>query len=93
MTMTKNDEEKDNISIDDIEFVDAVFGIPKNAVEVVLNVKSFDGGEIVKTMAQFDMQDIRDAIKTFEDTVNGDYPKYKLTEKGLEFGRQVTEFK
>lgn len=69
-------------SIDDIEFIDAVFAIPKNAVEIVLNVKSFEGGEIVRTTVQFDVQDIRDAIKTFEDTVNGDYPKYCITEEG-----------
>lgn len=73
---------KENLYVDDINFVDAVFGIPENAVEVVLNVKSYENGELVKTVGTYDFKAVREAINLFEQTVEGEYPKYVATEAG-----------
>lgn len=69
-------------TVDDITFVDAVFGIPENAVEVVLNVKSYENGEIVNTTGTYDFKAVREAIDRFWKTVEGDYPKFIITDEG-----------
>ena len=73
---------KENLYVDDMNFVDAVFGIPENAVEVVLNVKSYENGELVKTVGTYDFKAVREAINLFEQTVDGEYPLYVTTEAG-----------
>ena len=73
------------MTIDDIEYKDAVFAIPKNSVEVVLNITTYENGELYKIECQCDLQDIQDCFKCFDDTVAGDYPKYIFTEKGREW--------
>lgn len=73
---------KEDLCVDDMDFVDAVFGIPENAVEVVLNVKSYENGELVKTVGTYDFKAVREAINLFEQTVEGEYPLYVTTEAG-----------
>lgn len=73
------------MTINDIEMRDAVFTIPKNSVEVVLNITTYENGELHKLECQCDLQDIQDCFKCFDDTVAGNYPKYTITEKGLEW--------
>lgn len=73
------------MNIDDIEFVDAVFPIPKNAVHIMLEAEIFESGEAHTVKAEFSPSDVRDAINLFEKTVEGDYPKFTLTEKGKEW--------
>ena len=70
------------ISIEDIEFEDAVIPIPKNAVSIKLEVKTYEDGEIHTVCADLEMSDIREMFRTFEETVAGDYPLYTATEQG-----------
>ena len=70
------------MSIDDIEFVDAVFSIPKNAVRVEFSIETYEQGEMHTVKGVFDPADIRDAINLFDEIVAGEYPKYVATEKG-----------
>lgn len=72
------------MTIDDVEFDDAVFGIPKNTVSLVMNVKIFQDGEIQELKAEYNIEEIRDAFNLFEKTVDGEYPLYKLNEDFVE---------
>ena len=76
---------ENNKNIDEIEFVDAVLPIPKNAVEIHMDVNIFEDGRLQELGADFDMQDIRDSIDRFEKTVAGEYPKYCIAEEGLKW--------
>lgn len=95
MTKTKNDEEnKNEVTIDDVEFRDAVISIPANAIFLKQEVKVVDdNGDIATLEASFVLKDIQDMFDLFEKTIAGDYPKYILTEKGLESVRRGTEVK
>ena len=73
------------MSIDDIEFVDAVFSIPKNCVHIMLTAETFENGEAHTVKAEFSQSDVRDAINLFEATSAGDYPQYVITDKGREW--------
>ena len=73
---------ENNKNIDEIEFVDAVFPIPKNAVEIPMDVKVYEDGNLQELGADFDMQDIKKSIDLFDQTVAGDYPKLVITEEG-----------
>ena len=77
------------MSIDDIEFVDAVLSIPKNAVKIEFNIETYEQGEMHTVKGTYDPTDIRDAINLFDQTVAGEYPLYVATEKGLEFLEQM----
>ena len=77
------------MDIDNIEFVDAVFPIPKNCVHIMLEAETFEDGKAHTVKAEFSPSDVRDAINLFEATVEGDYPKYVITEKGKEWLEQM----
>lgn len=76
------------MEINDIEFVDAVFNIPKNCVHIMLTAEVFEKGEVHTVQAEFSPSDVRDAISTFEATVCGDYPTFEITDKGREWLKQ-----
>ena len=77
------------MDINDIEFVDAVFPIPKNCVHIMLEAETFEDGKAHTVKAEFSPSDVRDAINLFEATVEGDYPKYVITEEGKEWLEQM----
>lgn len=77
------------MEINDIEFVDAVFSIPKNCVHIMLTAEVFEKGEVHTVQAEFSPSDVRDAISTFEATVCGDYPTFEITDKGREWLEQL----
>lgn len=72
------------MTIDDIEFVDAVISIPKNAVKVTVTAEIYENGEMYTVEGDLGPADVRDVINLFQDTVDGDYPVYSLTEKAKE---------
>lgn len=77
------------MDIDNIEFVDAVFQIPKNAVKVEFTIKTYEDGTLQTVKGTFDPADVREAINQFEQTILGEYPKYVITEKGKEWLEQM----
>ena len=92
--MTKNDEEnKNEVTIDDIEFQDAVISIPANAIYIKQEVHTCENGKIIALESTYSPKDIREMFDLFEQTIAGDYPKYILTEKGSELVIHGTEFK
>ena len=77
------------MDINDIEFVDAVFQIPKNCVHIMLEAETFENGEVHTVKAEFSPSDVRDAINLFQATEAGDYPLYVITDKGREWLEQM----
>ena len=74
-------EEKE-ITMDDNDFVDAVFAIPENAVEVLIKVKSYESGKLIESEGAYDLKEIKKAVDLFQQTIEGEYPKYVITEEG-----------
>jgi hypothetical protein len=72
------------MTIDDIEFVDAVISIPANAVKLTIEAVTYEDGELHTVKGEYGPVEIRDAINLFQDTIDGDYPVYSLTEKAKE---------
>lgn len=70
---------------DKLEYQDVVINIPKETIYIEVNVKILDDGSLVTLTAKMSPSEIRDALKLFDDTVNGDYPCYQLTEKGEKY--------
>lgn len=80
------------MKLDDIEFQDAVFSIPKNAVKLVWVIETYEEDGIEKVEAAFGPVDIREAFKTFEDTIAGEYPVFTLTEEGKKYVEHFTAY-
>ena len=72
------------MTIDDIEFVDAVISIPANAVKLTIEAVTYVDGELHTAEGKYDLEGIRDAINLFQETIDGEYPVYCLTEKAKE---------
>ena len=72
------------MTIDDIEFVDAVISIPENAVKLTIKAVTYEDGELHTVEGKYGPVEIRDAINLFQNTVDGDYPVYGLTDKAKE---------
>lgn len=79
------------MKVEDLKFDDAVIQIPRNAVKISMDVEVYENGEIGKLHADFDMEAIRDAFKTFEETVSGDYPLFCLTDEGREYAERLMQ--
>lgn len=72
------------MTIDDIEFVDAVISIPENAVKLTIEAVTYEDGKLHTVEGKYGPVEIRDAINLFQETIDGDYPVYSLTEKAKE---------
>lgn len=71
------------------EFVDAILPIPINAIHIKMNVKTMDEhGDIHNLEGSFSPDNIREAIRIFEEWEVGSYPRYELTEIGRELASQ-----
>ena len=82
MAKKKTEEKKPPVTLDDIEFQDAVIAIPANTIYIKHEVRTCENGEVVTLKATYSPKDIREMFDLFEKTAEGDYPKYQLTEKG-----------
>ena len=75
----------------DIETVDAVLQIPKNAVELKITAKIYENDELFEAESKFDLSEIKEAVDLFEQTMAGEYPRFALTEKGHELAAQLAK--
>lgn len=68
---------------------DIVLSIPKNTVEIKIELTTFENGELHHYSRIMDIEAINEAEDIFEDTIRGDYPYYVLNENDLgEMGEQ-----
>ena len=70
------------MDVNDIEFTDAVFRIPKNTVALTLEIQTYEQGKLQTIKGEFGPADVREALDLFEKTVCGGYPMFELTDKG-----------
>lgn len=68
-----------------IAYSDAVFQIPQSAVKITIEADIYESGEISRVRAEYNMEDIREAFHLFDETIDGEYPRYELTDKGKEW--------
>lgn len=76
-------------TVDDYQFEDIIIPIPKNTVQLVITTTVYENDEISKLKGTYDISDIIQCKKTFEDCLNGEYPTYRITEMGKEFLRSI----
>lgn len=69
-------------TIDEVEFKDAVIAIPKNTVKLEIIATIYEDGELHEVGGTYDMQEVQHLFQLFWDTIEGDYPKFELTDKG-----------
>lgn len=69
------------MNIDDINYKDIVVAIPENAVKMTINVSFYENDEIHKAVGEYNMSDIKECEDILEQYINGDLPKYTLTEE------------
>lgn len=69
------------------EYKDIVISIPINTCGFTIDADVYKDGKIQKIKGIYNMQDIAKGEQLFEDTINGDYPQWCLTE----YGEQVVE--
>ena len=66
----------------DGKFEDIIIGIPLNAVELNIEVTIYKNGKLEKVHGKYNLNDIEEAKKRFEDCCYGEYPTYVITDKG-----------
>ena len=74
-----------NKTADDYEYEDIIIAIPQNTVEFKITTMVYENNEITKLEGTFNLNDIHECKKNFEDCLIGNYPTYILTDKGREF--------
>lgn len=79
------------MDINDVEYIDVVVSIPANAVKMEILVDFYGDGEINSARGEYDFDDIRECEETLEKYINGDLPKYVITEKGLDYLKYLEE--
>ena len=88
MSNKSDKEEKKEISVDDIKFMNVLLTIPENSIQVTVDVKTMENGEIVDLIGTYNPKDIREIRSDFLQAVpDGDEwnAVYTLTEKGQEY--------
>ena len=68
-----------------IEWEDIVIAIPKNTVHMTIQVSIFDDSEISQYIGEYNVSEINECRNTLEKYINGELPRYIITEKGLEY--------
>ena len=66
-------------------YKDIIMSIPKNTIEMTVELKMYEDGEVLHAKRIFDLEDIKDAEDLFEQCCDGEYPIYTITEKGREY--------
>ena len=64
---------------------DIIMSIPTNTIEMTVNLKLYENGEVIDAEQVFDLNEIKDAEDLFKQCCDGEYPRYTLTEKGREY--------
>ena len=73
----------------DGEYKDIIVSIPTNTIEMKIELKVYENGEMFDEEKTFDLTDIKYAEKLFEQCCDGEYPVYTLTEKGIEYFKSL----
>ena len=73
------------------EFEDAIIGLPTNAVGMTVSIDIYENGEIIKAEQTFDMNDIKGMKDDFWKCVDGEYPKFTITDEGIEYLKSIGE--
>lgn len=88
MSNKSDKEEKKEISVDDIKFMNVLLTIPENSIQVTVSVKTMENGEIVSIIGTYGPKDIREIRSDFLEAVpDGDdwNAVYTLTDEGQEY--------
>lgn len=79
------------MDINDVEFKDAVIAIPKNTIELEINATVYQDGQLQVINGIYNLQEVQHLFQLFLDTIEGDYPKFVLTEKGQAYHLALKE--
>lgn len=79
------------MDINDVEYIDVVVSIPANAIKMEILVDFYANDEIHKACGEYDFNDIRECEETLEKYINGDLPKYVITEEGRDYLEYLEE--
>lgn len=60
---------------------DIVLNIPKNTVEIKIELTTFENGEAHHYSRTMDIEAIHEAEDIFEDTIRGDYPMWVISDE------------
>lgn len=69
----------------------AMVYLPENSVEIEINCKVFNDGELLNVRKVLKMSDIRDAFRKADDGYIDDEDRFVLTEKGLKWLEEQKE--
>lgn len=69
----------------------AMVYLPENSVEVEINCKVFNDGELLNVRKVLKMSNIRDAFQKADDGYIDDEDRFVLTEKGLKWLEEQKE--
>lgn len=61
----------------------AMIEIPENAVELELNIKVFENGELIKVGMKYSLNDIREMFRKADEGYIDDDDRFVITDKGL----------
>ena len=73
------------VKYNDGEYKDIIVSIPTNTIEMTIKLKVYDNGQMFDAEQTFDLEGIKYLENLFEQSCNGEYPVYTLTEKGKEY--------
>ena len=70
-------------------YKDIIISIPTNTIEMTIELKMYEDGEMFYAKQIFNLEDIKDAEDLFEQCCDGEYPTYTLTEKGEKYVEMI----
>ena len=79
--------------INDIQFEDIVITIPKNTIAMTIGVDVYEDGDIQKFCSEYNLSEINECRDVLEKYIEGELPKYKITEKGLAYLEELEKQK
>lgn len=62
-----------------------LFGFPEHAVEIEIQAKVFENGELLNVTKKMDMDEIREAFRKADDGYIDDDDRFVITDKGRAF--------
>ena len=67
---------------DTCEWEDLVITVPKDAIGITIRTTHYVDGEIIKSQGEYKLSDIQAMRDTLDAYIEGELPKYIITEKG-----------
>ena len=81
--VTDSPEVKNEISL--LEHRAILFGFPEHAVEIEIQAKVFENGELLNVTRKMDMDEIREAFRKADDGYIDDDDRFVITDKGIAY--------